>query len=258
MIMNQPAEVPIAARLKGPGPAKYKLPGTTGFMSHDQTKKRMPAFSFGKRFRTNYESCSPGPTYMVPQFVTRNGIESAPAYSLYSRHPEKENKKTPGPGKYSPERYPLPNAKRAPSCSFKGRFRNPQLEKSPAPNTYDLPTMISTGGAVKKSAPSYSICGRPKIGAYNEDLQKTPGPGTYRVTNPNVQRPKGPAYSIRGRHEVIQDKVIVPGPGAYQPEHVWLNKKTAPQFSFGVRHTDYVTMFSEQAPIKPDLRLASI
>ena len=43
----------IAARLRGPGPAKYKLPGTTGFEKHDATKKKMPAFSFGKRFCTN-------------------------------------------------------------------------------------------------------------------------------------------------------------------------------------------------------------
>lgn len=42
----------IAAKLKGPGPAKYKLPGTTGYQDHDVTKKKMPAFSFGKRFNT--------------------------------------------------------------------------------------------------------------------------------------------------------------------------------------------------------------
>ena len=43
----------IAAKLRGPGPAKYKLPGTTGFKNHDGTKKKMPAFSFGKRFSMN-------------------------------------------------------------------------------------------------------------------------------------------------------------------------------------------------------------
>lgn len=43
----------IAAKLKGPGPAKYKLPGTFGYNNHDVTRKKMPAFSFGKRFTTN-------------------------------------------------------------------------------------------------------------------------------------------------------------------------------------------------------------
>ena len=47
----------IAAKLKGPGPAKYKLPGTTGCLNHDVTKKKMPAFSFGKRFKTNVSKC---------------------------------------------------------------------------------------------------------------------------------------------------------------------------------------------------------
>ena len=42
----------IAAKLRGPGPAKYKLPGTTGYRDHDVTKKKMPAFSLGKRFNT--------------------------------------------------------------------------------------------------------------------------------------------------------------------------------------------------------------
>lgn len=239
---------PIAAMLRGPGPAKYGLPGTTGYRDHDATRKKMPAFSFGKRFKTNYENCSPGPSYMVPQFVTRNGRENAPAYSLYGRTKEKTNNKSPAPGQYSPEKFAIPNKKQAPSYSFKGRFLDARLEKSPAPNTYALPTLISTGGAVKKKAPSYSICGRPSIGAYYEDLQKTPGPGTYKVADPNVLRPKGPAYSIKSRHDPIQDKVIVPGPGAYQPENVRINKKSAPQFSFGVRHTDFITMVNDDHP----------
>ncbi len=40
----------IAATLRGPGPAKYRLPGTVGFLYHDPTRKRDPAFSFGSRF----------------------------------------------------------------------------------------------------------------------------------------------------------------------------------------------------------------
>lgn len=43
----------IAAKLRGPGPAKYKLPGATGYKDHDGTKKKMPSFSFGKRFSVN-------------------------------------------------------------------------------------------------------------------------------------------------------------------------------------------------------------
>lgn len=237
----------IAAKLNGPGPAKYNLPGTTGYMSHDATRKKMPAFSFGKRFTTTYESCSPGPSYKIPQFLTRTGKATAPAYSLYGRQPQKVFNCTPAPGKYSPEKYPIPHNKRAPSYSFGGRFKETIIPSSPAPNAYTLPTLIGSS-VIKPSAPSHSICGRPNIGNYHEDLQKTPGPGTYKVCDPNTYLKRGPAYSIKGRHDIIKDKVIVPGPGAYHPEKVWINKKTGPSFSFGVRHTEYITMLNDDIP----------
>ena len=31
----------------GPGPARYSLPGTTGLVGHDKTKKVSPSYSFG-------------------------------------------------------------------------------------------------------------------------------------------------------------------------------------------------------------------
>ena len=39
----------IAAKIRGPGPAKYGLPATVGHRGHDPTKKRLPAFTFGTR-----------------------------------------------------------------------------------------------------------------------------------------------------------------------------------------------------------------
>ena len=50
---SEDAEPMIAARLNGPGPAKYKLPGTTGYINHDGTRKKNPAYSLGKRFGSN-------------------------------------------------------------------------------------------------------------------------------------------------------------------------------------------------------------
>jgi hypothetical protein len=55
---------------------------------------------------------------------------------------------------------------------------------------------------------------------------------------------RGPAYSVKGRHQV-KDKCIVPGPGAFNPENVSMNKKTAPSFSFGIRHTEYMTLVND-------------
>lgn len=75
-------------------------------------------------------------------------------------------------GKYSPEKFPIPHNKRAPNYSFGGRFADLKEDKSPAPNNYALPSLFDGKHVQGPSAPSYSICGRPKIGAYYEDLQK--------------------------------------------------------------------------------------
>ena len=57
---------------------------------------------------------------------------------------------------------------------------------------------------------------------------QTPGPGTYAPCHPNVNLAKGPAYSIKGRHEIISEKTALPGPGAYSPEKVTIH------FSFSI------------------------
>ncbi len=47
-----------------------------------------------------------------------------------------------------------------------------------APNAYGLPGMLGkTVQSVKKQAPMYTITGRSRRGGFDEDLQRTPGPG---------------------------------------------------------------------------------
>ena len=49
-------EVPkISAKLRGPGPARYSLPSTSGYNGHDATKNRLPAYSFGLRTAMLYK-----------------------------------------------------------------------------------------------------------------------------------------------------------------------------------------------------------
>ena len=91
-------KVEIGAKCRGPGPAKYLLPGTIGIKGHDIRKQRCPAFSFGQRHKEFSSSFSPGPKYMFPAYVTRKGKEASPAFSLYSRTPDKLHFFTPGPG----------------------------------------------------------------------------------------------------------------------------------------------------------------
>ena len=49
---------------------------------------------------------------------------------------------------------------------------------------------------------------------------KTPGPGTYKVTEPSTYKNKQPQYSMIARNELPSDGTRKPGPGAYRPEHV--------------------------------------
>ena len=51
-------------------------------------------------------------------------------------------------------------------------------------------------------------------------LIQTPGPGTYKVTEPSTYKNKQPQYSMTARNELPSDSTRKPGPGAYRPEQV--------------------------------------
>ena len=94
---------PIGATFRGPGPGRYMLPTACNYISHDLTKRRNPAFSFGgyhKHALTN--DCSPGPTYLPHAGVTRIGMEGNPKHSLggTDRYSKRTIFRPPGPGKH--------------------------------------------------------------------------------------------------------------------------------------------------------------
>jgi hypothetical protein len=84
-----------------------------------------------------------------------------------------------------------------PAYTFGTRHKNYGLDNTPgiiafrfclkivllfllAPNAYGLPGMLGkTVQSVKKQAPMYTLTGRSKHGGFDEDLQRTPGPGKY-------------------------------------------------------------------------------
>lgn len=49
---------------------------------------------------------------------------------------------------------------------------------------------------------------------------QTPGPGTYKVTDPRIYKQKYAEYSMGGRHHMPGDSTQKPGPGAHCPEKV--------------------------------------
>lgn len=232
-------KLPIAAMMRGPGPAKYGLPSCLGHNRHDLSKVKSPAFSFGRRLPSTKNKGSPGPAYMIPARMTHRGKDGAPAFSLHGRTNSAKPLCTPAPGHYRPE---CGNkdfvGNHSPGYSFGMRTKSFTHDSTPSPMAYQLPSYIGSGA--RSSAPAYSMTGRSKIGSFHEDLRKTPGPGSYKTIVPAVYKYKCPAYSMNGRNYLPSDATQKPGPGTYKPEGVIVHKATSPKFSFGVRHSEYM------------------
>ncbi|XP_062403364.1 ciliary microtubule associated protein 1B [Sardina pilchardus] len=238
---------PIAAFYSSPGP-KYALPGATGLNQHDPRKLKGPAFSFGTRHRLFSNDCSPGPGYLVPSNITRVGRDGTPAYSLYSRRKDPQLFQTPGPGRYFPEKSGKMAYLSAPAYSLSARTRGFRNDQTPGPAAYMLPPVLGPTTVNKTSAPTFSLTGRSKIGSFHEDLQKTPGPGSYRVVDPCTYTHKAPQYSMIGRNAMPGDTTTKPGPGAHHPEQVTFTRGKAPSFSFGIRHSEFIAPLITAVP----------
>jgi hypothetical protein len=235
---------PISAMYSTPGPA-YSLPGLIGTNEHDprSVHNKGPAYSFGLKSGKFKDECSPGPAYYPNPRITKEGKDGTPAYSLYSRHADLKNSSTPGPGNYKPEdKRVMENAyNKMPAYTFGIKHRYRGSDNTPAPNYYSLPGMLGkTIQSSKRQAPSYTVTGRSKIGSFHEDLQKTPGPGNYNIVNPGKYKNEQPHYSMLGRNNMPGDSTVKPGPGTHSPERVLINKNSAPNYSFGIRHSQYV------------------
>lgn len=234
---------PIAAMYGSPGPC-YALPGLVGQGKHDPRSvyAKGAAYPFGIRHGKYRDDCSPGPCYYPNPKIYRDGKDGTPHYSLYSRQKEGLGFKTPGPGAYSPEASGPCSQFLAPRYSFGMRHRHRRSDNTPAANSYTLPSQLGTTvQSSKRQAPCFSLRGRSKTGSFHEDLQKTPGPGAYNTTNPNVYKMQGPQFSMTSRNLLPGDGTTKPGPGAHSPEKTWSHKKEAPHYSFGIRHSEYLS-----------------
>ncbi|KAF7698887.1 outer dense fiber protein 3-B-like [Silurus meridionalis] len=230
---------PIAAMYKSPGP-KYALPACIGSNDHDPRKWKAPAYSFGVRHQEPIETCSPGPCYLIPSNITKTGRNGSPAFSIYGRAKDPEAFKTPGPGTYEPEKAALKTLPSAPAFTMSPRTKIIRSDQTPGPAAYSLPPVVGPNAVNVKSGPSFSFGDRTKVGSFLEDLQKTPGPGTYKVVDTNIYKLKSPQFSMSGRNELPGDRSQNPGPGAHYPEQVTFTRPKAPSFTFGVRHSEHL------------------
>ncbi|XP_034767972.2 outer dense fiber protein 3-like protein 2 [Acipenser ruthenus] len=234
----------IAARERGPGPGRYGLPPTIGFIGHDFTRATGPAYSFHGRMSNAmyFVDSSPGPRYYIDAKVTRFGRDGTPAYSMLGRIRDSSAFQTPGPGAYSPENaLHLNRQQRPPSYTMGSRTRYRTTDTVPAPNKYTLPVLLGSRVPTKPASASYTVSGRTKSGGYSEDLSRTPGPGRYNSTDPSTYLPRQPAFSMLGRYELPSDATKKPGPGTHSPEKVTVHRPRPPAYSLGVRHSEFVT-----------------
>lgn len=233
---------PIAAMYHSPGPI-YGLPGLVGQPKHDprSVHYRGPAYPFGLKHGKFRDDCSPGPQYHPSAKIYRDGQDGTPHYSLYGRPKDTSTFKPPGPGAYCPEKSGQCAYPREPAYSFGSRHKHRRTDDTPAPNRYSVDPMLGkTIRSSKRQAPCFSMTGRSKVGSFCEDLARTPGPGNYSTTNPNIYKSKPPGYSMTSRNPMPGDGTTKPGPGAHSPERTYANKRSAPKISFGMRHSQYV------------------
>ncbi|CAF0981792.1 unnamed protein product [Didymodactylos carnosus] len=234
---------PISAMNSTPGPV-YLLPGLVGSGNHDprSVHSKQPAYSFGLKHGKFKDESSPGPCYFPNPKISRTGKDGTPQYSLYARRGDLKADQNPGPGTYKPEEQgPMRSVFLSqPSYTFGSRHKYFGLDNTPAPNAYALPAMLGkTVTSMKKQAPMYTLTGRSKRGGFDEDLQQTPGPGTYSIIKPSIYKREPPSYSMTARNTMPGDNTSKPGPGVYASEKVWLHKPAAPGYSFGIRHSMY-------------------
>ncbi|XP_069855850.1 ciliary microtubule associated protein 1B [Dipodomys merriami] len=227
---------PIAALYRGPGP-KYQLPPNTGYVLHDPSRRRAPAFTFGARLPAQTTSCSPGPSHLVPSRMTVRGPDGTPAYSIYGRLRHSAPFRTPGPGRYFPERAGNATYPSAPRHTIASRnWVAHTKQQTPGPGTYSVPPLLGARVVGKTSAPTYSLYGRSAVGSCFEDLSKTPGPCAYHVVSPAVYKARAPQFSMLARTSLPRDSSMKPGPAAYNVDQ---HRRTH-GWSFGIRHSDYL------------------
>ncbi|XP_012644968.1 ciliary microtubule associated protein 1B isoform X2 [Microcebus murinus] len=225
---------PISAHFRGPGP-KYKLPANTGYILHDPSRPRAPAFTFGASLPTQRTTCGPGPSHLVPANITVRGRDGTPAYSILGRLRHSAPFRTPGPGRYFPERAGNATYPSAPRHSIAPRnWGIPAERQAPGPASYNVPSLLGPRVISKVSAPTYSIYGRRTVGSCYEDLSKTPGPSAYQEVNPGVYKSRAPQFTMLPRTSIPRDST--PGPAAYN-----VDKYRKPGgWTFGIRHSDYL------------------
>ncbi|KAL0278702.1 UNVERIFIED_CONTAM: hypothetical protein PYX00_000447 [Menopon gallinae] len=196
-----------------PGPA-YALATLTGYVGHDYSKNRAPAYSLGLRPTRLPIGQTPGP-YKIGN-VDRNGRYPNLGWTMESKARNRVYSIGPGPLAYAPEkmRYYTP--------AYSLGLRTTCNLKPFGPSAADYyPQPLGTG-------PAYTI------GSARRATSKFSPPGPQAATPLERYKPKAPAFSmgLKGRGPASGS----PGPGPkYYPGNCC--HKTSHAYSFGLKHS---------------------
>uniref|UniRef100_A0A8B9Z3U9 Outer dense fiber protein 3 n=1 Tax=Buteo japonicus TaxID=224669 RepID=A0A8B9Z3U9_9AVES len=211
-----------------------------GYLVHNPTKTKAPAYTFQRAKPPGADSCSPGPRYYVQPSITRNGKYVAPAQHMGGL-PKITTEVTPGPSDYSTDKANQHLYKCAPAPSMAFRHKAVKTDETPGPGTYTLPRLVGPNTAYTHASPCYSMKGKRKHNGFAEDLAKTPGPAAFPKVEVDTYKKRAPMYTMGSKSGIGGDKTVKPGPADYCPGKVTLIKPQAPAPTFGLRHSLYTT-----------------
>ncbi|CAG11373.1 unnamed protein product, partial [Tetraodon nigroviridis] len=180
---------------------------------------------------------SPGPKYALPGLTGSSEHDptkyKAPMFSMGMRHKLASPDCSPGPKYLMHSKITRKGHDGSPAFSIYQRQKEPRLVQTPGPDAY-CPERADRLNF--HSAPACSLSGRHKEINCNQSPRLV-----YKVVDPSTYRPKAPQYSMTGRNFPPHDITRKPGPGAHYPEKVTLSKPKAPSFTFGIRHSQYIS-----------------
>eukprot|EP00667_Euglena_gracilis_P014192 EG_transcript_14683 len=212
------AASPLSSRTRWPAPAPF---------CHDPTRRKAPGFSFGLALPVDHSTPSPGPSYGLPEAVTRRGVTRGLACSMGRRIESRSRSDSPGPGAYTPETEGRRVIGRRPPAYTIGTRLDPPPNGVPGPGEYTP--------SKRSGSPSFSFGSRSDAGGFLDlgSRGKTPGPGRYQpLLDKGDGSSRGPSFSI-GLPRKEAKPSTWPGPGSHAPELVTMTKPHSPTWRLG-------------------------
>ncbi|XP_044518760.1 outer dense fiber protein 3-like protein 1 [Gracilinanus agilis] len=233
----------LMALMKSPGPARYLRPSCTGFLGHDITMKKAPAYTFHIKHseKRHTDEYSPGPQYLYDSRVTRFGMSSCPQVPMEERISNLRVWTTPAPTTYFYENVHPPGERRSPQYTIGYRCPYRISDPNPAPNQYPQPQRLGYATPVNHSAPCYGLATSANPWYFNKDIYKTPGPAAHARPEPSVYQNRSPIHTMGKLFGFPRDQINSPGPGSHDVQMVTLHKPQVPSFSMGIKHSHHLT-----------------